>query len=177
MIGFVFHNPILRTMDLSNETLLTREPAVCGQFYPESPGVLKSELLRLFDSVKPGASDVNTLAIISPHAGYIYSGHVAAAAFMQLDPEASYENIFLIGSSHRYSFDGASVYTQGHYKTPLGVVPVNIKLSHQLMSLSDVFSDSLFFSGISGKSQPGLLRKQGNYGTRLIRYFDMTPIS
>jgi MEMO1 family protein len=128
-------------MNSSKETLLTREPAVAGQFYPGNPNGLRDELQRLFAGVKRKALNGNTLAIISPHAGYIYSGAIAATAFMQIDPEKEYENVFVIGSSHRYAFNGASVFTQGNYQTPLGVIPVNIKLSRELMSVSNVFTN------------------------------------
>lgn len=128
-------------MDSSHEALVTREPAVAGQFYPGNPATLKSELQRLFRDVEAKPWKGNTLAVISPHAGYIYSGAVAAAAFMEIDAEKQYENVFIIGSSHRYAFDGASVYTRGDYKTPLGILPVNIKLSHELMSVNNFYTD------------------------------------
>jgi hypothetical protein len=128
-------------MDSSNESLMTREPAVAGQFYPGDPNGLRSLLQRLFNGAANKLLKGNSLAIISPHAGYIYSGAVAAAAFMQVDPDKEYENIFIIGSSHRFAFNGASVYTQGNFKTPLGIIPVNIKLSLELISASDVFTD------------------------------------
>ena len=61
-------------------------------------------------------------AIISPHAGYVFSGTVAASAVGFIPSDVDYDNIFIIGSSHRVSFPGASVYTEGNYKTPLGMV-------------------------------------------------------
>jgi hypothetical protein len=135
-------NELLHTMDSSDTSLITREPAVAGQFYPGQPDRLKSELTRLFGKVtdKPGTSSI--LALIAPHAGYPYSGSVAASAFAQLDPKRSYDQIFMIGSSHRHSFDGASVYTRGPYKTPLGTIPVNIQVSRELVSLNSYIKDS-----------------------------------
>lgn len=73
-------------MNASHVPLVTREPAVAGQFYPGSSEGLKTELKQLFDIAAKKAISGNTLAIISPHAGYIYSGAVAASAFMQVDP-------------------------------------------------------------------------------------------
>jgi MEMO1 family protein len=128
-------------MNSSNDQLVTREPAVAGQFYPGNPVELKTELNRLFGSHAKKDLIGNALAIISPHAGYIYSGAVAAAAFMQVDPEREYDTVFVIGSSHRYDFDGASVYSQGNFRTPLGIVPVNIKLSRELTYASSFFTD------------------------------------
>lgn len=129
------------TMDSPDETILMREPAVAGQFYPGSPNGLKAELQRLFAKPERQEPQKKTLAVISPHAGYVYSGSVAAMAFMQVDPDKQYDNIFVIGSSHRYTFDGAAVFTRGHYKTPLGIVPVNLKLSHELMTVNSLFTD------------------------------------
>lgn len=128
-------------MDPSDEQLLTREPAVAGQFYPGNAEDLNIELQRLFSKAASISLNGNTMAIISPHAGYVYSGAVAAAAFMQIDPEKEYENVFIVGSSHRFSFDGASVYTGGNFRTPLGIVPVNIKLSRELTAASYIFTD------------------------------------
>jgi AmmeMemoRadiSam system protein B len=128
-------------MNSSHEALLTRKPAVAGQFYPGNSNELRNELRRLFALIAPKPIDGNILAVISPHAGYVFSGPVAAAAFMEINAEKQYENIFVIGSSHRYAFDGASVYTRGNYTTPLGIVPVNIKLSHELMSVYNFYTD------------------------------------
>lgn len=129
-------------MDASDNSLITREPAVAGQFYPGHPERLKSELARLFSKVTSQHKASHILALIAPHAGYPYSGSVAASAFAQLDPKSAYDQIFIIGSSHRYSFDGAAVYTRGPYKTPLGTIPVNIQVSRELVSLNSYIKDS-----------------------------------
>lgn len=128
-------------MNSSNKTLMTREPVVAGQFYPGSAIGLKNELQRLFKSFSPHDGAENTLGIISPHAGYIFSGTVAASGYMHVDPVKNYNNVFLIGSSHHYDFDGASVYTRGDYLTPLGKVLVNIKLSNELIAVNNYISD------------------------------------
>ncbi|QIA06391.1 AmmeMemoRadiSam system protein B [Draconibacterium halophilum] len=118
-----------------------REPAVAGQFYPSSANTLRNELEEFFSQ----ATDVKTSqplrAIVSPHAGYIFSGEVAAAAFNQIPANKSYKNVFVLASSHRYSFGGASVYTDGNYETPLGEITVNKKTGKQLMASSSVFAD------------------------------------
>lgn len=128
-------------MDSSNVTLMTREPAVAGKFYPGSATVLRNELQRLFKGLSPPPDVDKTLAIISPHAGYVFSGNVAASGFMHIDPDKDYNNVFVIGSSHHVVFEGASVYTRGNFRTPLGVVPVNTKLSRELIAASNCFTD------------------------------------
>ncbi len=70
----------------------------------------------------------NVAALIVPHAGYYFSGNVAASAYMTLDPKKQYKRIFLLGPSHHEWLDGASVNTEAdYYATPLG----NVKVDHE----------------------------------------------
>ena len=70
----------------------------------------------------------NVAALIVPHAGYYFSGNVAASAYARLDPERKYKRIFLLGPSHHEWLDGASVNTEAdYYATPLG----NVKVDHE----------------------------------------------
>jgi MEMO1 family protein len=117
-----------------------REAAVAGQFYPGSPFELKKELQSLFAQKVTGNPEKNILAVIAPHAGYVYSGSVAAESFEQIDRDSQFDNIFLIGSSHRYAFEGASIYTLGNFMTPLGEVPVNLELAKELCLKNNVFT-------------------------------------
>ena len=68
-----------------------------------------------------------------PHAGYVFSGQVAATAYCKIDPQKTFKRIFIIGSSHHVYINGASVYNQGDYQTPLGIVPVDIELANSLI--------------------------------------------
>jgi hypothetical protein len=124
-------NPV--SMAQTTPELITRKAFVAGQFYPGDPSALKNELSRLFASGSSKVVSGQVLAVISPHAGYVFSAPVAAESFMQINRDQVFDNIFLIGSSHRVSFDGASIYTQGNYETPLGIVPVNISLAGNLV--------------------------------------------
>lgn len=121
-----------------------RPPAVAGRFYAATAGRLEKELEELFRQSEPRRCD-NVRAVISPHAGYIFSGSVAASAFNQVDSEEKYERIFVIGSSHHVHFEGAAVYTEGDFRTPLGHVTVDVDCCRQLVSdYPDLFiSDSL----------------------------------
>ncbi len=120
-----------------------RHPAVAGQFYPSDPNELKLTLKALFTKAKPSKNLHNLIALIVPHAGYIYSGEVAASALNQIDLKRKYDNIFIIGSSHYLTFDGASIYTQGDFITPLGTVKVNTDFAKKLINQSDVFNDRI----------------------------------
>ena len=116
-----------------------RQPAVAGSFYPAGVDKLKSELAGYFNSFKNVYSGNRVRALILPHAGYVYSGHTAAAGYAAIPGNSDYDNIFLIGVSHRYSFDGAAVFTSGNMVTPLGTVPVNRALGDELVSKSKWF--------------------------------------
>jgi len=113
--------------------------AVAGSFYPSDPAELRTMLGDLFSKAKP-ASVKDVIAIICPHAGYEFSGVVAASSYNQVDPDKQYDNVFIIGSSHHVAFMGASIYNIGDYQTPLGKVKVNIDLANKLIKENVVFS-------------------------------------
>lgn len=118
---------------------INREPAVAGQFYPSTAKSLQNDLHELFSKAAVLKTSQPLRAIISPHAGYIFSGEIAAAAFKQIPADKTYRNVFILASSHQYSFSGASVYTIGNYLTPLGEITVNKKIGKELLAASSVF--------------------------------------
>jgi AmmeMemoRadiSam system protein B/AmmeMemoRadiSam system protein A len=115
------------------------KPVFAGQFYPADKSELKETLIELFDKAEPKKVN-NTLAIIAPHAGYVFSGIVAASAYNQIDTGKQYENIFVIASSHREYFNGASIYSVGNCETPYGEVKVNLELAQKLIDENKIFS-------------------------------------
>jgi len=123
----------------SNPSFADRKPAAAGRFYPSDPDELRTLLASLFAKGKPGG-EPHALAIVCPHAGYVFSGSVAASGFNQVDPGRQYDNVFVIGSSHYVSFPGASVYNKGDYLTPLGKVIVNRELADSLIRQDAVFT-------------------------------------
>jgi MEMO1 family protein len=127
-------------MAQTNHELVNRKAYVAGQFYPGNPSELRNELNRLFTRITPQTFPNPVQALISPHAGYVFSAPVAAESFAQINRDQNYDNIFLIGSSHHVSFDGASVYARGNYETPLGTVTVNIDLAENLIKNNRCFS-------------------------------------
>jgi len=116
-----------------------RDPVVAGSFYPENPVQLNAYLERLFAQSEFVKTYNDVLAVIVPHAGYVYSGKVAASGYNQIDPDKEYENIFIIASSHRKVFAGASIYNKGDYVTPLGKVKVNKELATKLIDENKIF--------------------------------------
>lgn len=135
--------PVLLSIAACNaqQPPVDRQPAVAGQFYPAARNELKRTLDELYAHAAPRSGSLNVAALIVPHAGYVYSGEVAASGFNQIDPEKKYDNVFLIGSSHHVGFEGASVYTAGDFVTPLGEARVNRKLGGDLIAKHDVFTD------------------------------------
>lgn len=102
-----------------------RDPAVAGSFYPADPTALDSELRRMLDSA-PHEPSPAPKAIIAPHAGYIYSGPIAASAYARLDSvRDEISRVVLVGPAHRLAFRGIGVSTAQAFRTPLGLVPLD----------------------------------------------------
>lgn len=99
---------------------MTRPPAVAGQFYPADPSALKKLINALAPKTTPAKSRV--LACILPHAGYAYSGKVAATTLAQIELG---DTCILIGPNHTGYGTPASIMTEGEWLTPLGAVPIN----------------------------------------------------
>lgn len=111
-----------------------REAAVAGSFYPGRKDSLERLVSTCFRLYEKQPRSQNVAAVIVPHAGYVYSGSVAASAFAQIDPERKYDHIFLIGPSHHVYTGGASVNDHfDWYETPMGKVKVDTKLCRELM--------------------------------------------
>ena len=122
-----------------------RKPVVAGRFYPASADELYKEIDNLYHSaikLNPdfdgGKADI--LALVSPHAGYVFSGAVAASAFGFLRNSRKIHRVFLLGSSHYAWYEGASIYFKGHYSTPLGKIEIDNEIATRLMDEDPVFS-------------------------------------
>ena len=117
-----------------------REPYAAGRFYSANKDTLTKDLTALFSTCVKTPSDLKVRAIICPHAGYEFSGKIAASAFSALQKNAGYKNIFIIGSSHVMAFDGASVYNTGDFITPLGKIKVNTEIANKLKNSNRNFN-------------------------------------
>jgi MEMO1 family protein len=137
---FSFFISILITMNLFVQNRQAdREPVAAGRFYSADKVTLTNDLSQLFKGVRTGQSTTRVRAIITPHAGYVFSGQIAASAFAEIPKETQYDNIFIIGSSHVMAFNGASVYNTGDYLTPLGRAKVNRKIADDLKTNNSCF--------------------------------------
>ena len=129
-------------LSISGKTMKTtdRQPAVAGKFYPAHPDELQKELGQLF-AKGIQKKHTNVRAIISPHAGFIFSGRIAASAFNQMDSDRSYKRIIILASSHREYFQKAAVFCSGNFEMPYGVAKVDIPFALNLVERHpDVFT-------------------------------------
>jgi hypothetical protein len=105
-------------------------------FYEENAESLSRQIDYFLHNVKKEPlSAENIIAIIAPHAGYFYSGQVAASAY-RLVQGKDYETVIIIAPSHRYGFRGCSIYLQGGYESPLGIVNIDESLASKLSKAS-----------------------------------------
>ena len=102
-----------------------RNPAVAGMFYPDDPGELRAQIREFLAGVEPQGPPPK--AVIAPHAGYIYSGPVAASVYARL-----------LGPSHRVGFQGIAVSEMDCFETPLGRTPVDKEAVKKILHLPAV---------------------------------------
>lgn len=113
-----------------------RNAILAGSWYPGNKDALTKRIEGYLSKVKAGSLEGELKAIIVPHAGYMYSGQVAAHAY-QLLQDRDFKRVIMIGPSHRVGFRGASVNMQSGYKTPLGIVPVDRDLGKRILNGDD----------------------------------------
>ena len=113
-----------------------RNAILAGSWYPGNKDALTKRIEGYLSKVKAGSLEGELKAIIVPHAGYMYSGQVAAHAY-QLLQNRDFKRVIMIGPSHRVGFRGASVNMQSGYKTPLGIVPVDRDLGKRILNGND----------------------------------------
>lgn len=111
-----------------------REALLAGSWYPKDPQALAGLIDHFLDNVP--ASTVPSgeiMAIIAPHAGYVFSGQVAAYAYKTIQ-EKNYQSVVIIAPSHQWAFDGCSIYMSGGYETPIGTASVDASLAADIAS-------------------------------------------
>ncbi len=119
--------------------MTTRPPAVAGMFYPGEPGELARVVGDHLAHVQLDADEPVPKALVAPHAGYVYSGAVAASAYARLAPVRDrIERVVLLGPAHRLAFEGLSVPSVDGFETPLGTVPVDREAVARLLTLPQV---------------------------------------
>lgn len=119
-----------------------RKPVIAGSWYPGDPDILVGEIRRYLKNVPGESIDGTVMALVSPHAGYVYSGQVAAYGYRLIEGK-TFDSVLVIGPSHRSYFEGVSLFNTGAYETPLGIVPVDEVLAQRILAGSRLISANL----------------------------------
>jgi hypothetical protein len=150
-----------------------RRAAVAGLFYPSDPQALHSQVEALLShaaaqQTTPSPPDK---ALIVPHAGYAYSGIVAAAAFARLLPRrTAISRVVLVGPSHRARFRGLALPEAACFATPLGDVPIDPDGRARLLALGDVIESD------AAHAQEHCLEVQLPFLQRTLESFSLLPL-
>jgi AmmeMemoRadiSam system protein B len=143
-----------------------RRPAVAGQFYPGSAETL-TRALRSYTSVQ--GEKLTALGCIVPHAGYMYSGHVAGAVYARLELPSRY---IILCPNHTGCGQPLAIMSEGFWLTPLGEVPVDEQLSQQLKSEMPELTDD-----VDSQRTEHALEVQLPFLQMLKRNFSFVPIT
>lgn len=121
-----------------------KEADLAGSWYTSSKAELENQLKGYLDAANPETIDGPILAVIVPHAGYAYSGPVAAYSFKAIQGKGI-KTVIVVGFSHRKFFDGIAIYDKGSWKTPLGNIQIDETLAKEIMKNPKVrFNPDLF---------------------------------
>lgn len=108
----------------ASSTGAVREPILAGTWYPGSPATLKRQVEEFLDQAKTPPIKGRLVALIAPHAGYVYSGQVAAHAYKSLGGQ-KFQTVVILAPSHQARFTGAALWEGDGFRTPLGLVPLD----------------------------------------------------
>jgi len=115
-----------------------KSPNVSGQFYEANPKQLSKNIEQYLSNAKVDPSGRQVDVVIAPHAGYVYSGGVAAYGFKAVS-QKKYSTIVILAPSHYVGFDGISIWDTGGFETPLGIVPVDEEFTKKLIAADEKF--------------------------------------
>lgn len=122
-----------------------KQPNVAGAFYPDNSRELSFMIDSFLDAANPASQQEDIFALISPHAGYEFSGSIAAYGY-KLIKGKPYKTVIVIGPSHYYGFRGVSVYPQGIFRTPLGDLEIDSEFTQKLLYKdADIFFEPRAF--------------------------------
>lgn len=114
---------------------MVRKPAVAGKFYPMSPDAINKQMKEFEVEVK---QKVDCLGVVSPHAGYVYSGGVAGAVYSNINIP---EDVIIIGPNHTGLGEMVSLMASGEWEMPNGIVKINADLANDIISSSRYIKD------------------------------------
>ena len=148
-----------------------RQPAVAGMFYPDKKLDLDREIAKYLENAPEIDVPGKILGIIAPHAGYMYSGGVAARAYRQI-LDYDIDVVVVISPSHREYFTEISVFNGSAYATPLGLIPVEKNLA---MELADTNSQ-IILSEKGHRFEEHALEVQLPFLQKVLEDFQLIPI-
>ncbi len=152
-----------------------RQPGVAGGFYPADPKALTAMIDDLLAHASPPPISDPILAMIAPHAGYQYSGPVAAYTYAELKGR-KFSRVVVIAPSHFEAFDFTSIFDGDAYATPLGTVPVDKAFAGQLVKMSSTMRLSSQGHTPTAKGAEHALEVQLPWLQRVLGDFQLVPI-
>ena len=148
----------------------TRRPAVAGMFYPADPDALRRQVRQLIDRAPKKSLEGTVRGIVSPHAGYIYSGPTAATGYAMLKGHR-FDTVVVVSPSHREYFGAISVYSGDAYQTPLGTIGIDKKLRDDLVGAS-----ALIIADEAGHREEHAIEVQLPFLQEVLGQFKLLPI-
>lgn len=149
---------------------MTRLPAVAGQFYPEDKKALEAMVDGFLAEARAPEIKGEIFGLLLPHAGYAYSGPVAAYGYKTIFGK-SFDTVIIIGDSHHERFDGVSIWPEGEWETPLGKVEIDNRLARSLLANS-----KRFFQRDSAHLWEHSIEVQLPFLQRTMKNFKILPI-
>lgn len=147
-------------------TMRERRPAVAGTFYPSDPGELAAAVDALLAQAVPPELAGDPVALVVPHAGYVYSGPIAATAYALLRrrPPA---RVAIFGPAHFVPLRGCAVSTAGTWRTPLGTVPIDGELRERAVAAGAIAEEGPHLPEHSLEVQVPFLQRIVGEGLRI----------
>jgi AmmeMemoRadiSam system protein B len=147
-----------------------RHQQVAGYFYPADKEKLQRDISLMLETSKPKNVYNKIFGIVSPHAGYVYSGNTAASAY-NLIKGKNYKTVIVISPSHSEYFPGISIYDGDAYETPLGIVELNQQMIDKLVD-----NTKIIFRGQQGHRKEHALEVQIPFLQSVLKDFKIVPI-
>jgi AmmeMemoRadiSam system protein B len=144
-----------------------RKPAVAGSFYPSDPAELAAQVDGFLARAKPlGLKGLR--ALVSPHAGYVYSGPIAATGYRQV-VGLDIDRVVVMAPSHHVAFRGVALPDADAFETPLGIIPISA-------AARPLTASSLFVVDSEPHAQEHSLEVQLPFLQRTLKQFELVPL-
>lgn len=153
-----------------NKKYIVRPAAVAGLFYEISQDIVKLNIDEYLENARVPKPKSTVRALVSPHAGYVYSGFTAAHAYKMIQG-SKYDCVIVVGPSHREYFNGISIYPGDAYETPLGEIPINNEVREELLKEQTAITVS-----DSGHRSEHSIEVQLPFLQRVLGEFSFVPI-